>query len=105
MSRRGGSVYDEREYYSREDVRGPPPVRTRERDFVEEETYIRRERDDRRPDFLRDDYGIQEGGPLVLRETQTETIERPRHRPPAPVLVRERIIKRDQSLPPPDRLR
>ncbi len=69
MARRGGSVYDEREYYSREDVRGPPPVRTRERDreYEEVDTYIRREREpDRGPAFLRDDFGRVEGGPLVL---------------------------------------
>lgn len=113
MARRGGSVYDEREYYSREDVRGPPPVRVRERDreYEEVDTYIRREREpDRRPEFLRDDYGRTEGGPLVLRERQTETFERPierRPRSPSPVRIRERIIERERSpsLPPVERIR
>lgn len=79
-------------------------VRERDREYEEVDTYIRREREpDRRPEFLRDDYGRVEGGPLVLRERQTETIER-RPRSPSPVRIRERIIERDRS-PSADRLR
>jgi hypothetical protein len=99
MSRRGGSVYDEREYYSREDVRGPPPVRTRDREYEEVDTYIRRESGGR-PEFLRDDYGRAEGGPLVVRERKTETVER-RPRSPSPVRYRERVVERERSLSPP----
>ena len=109
MSRRGGSVYaEEREYYRE----GPPPaqVRTRERDRVyeEEDVYIRREREGSRPEFLRDDYGRNDTGPLVLRERKTETITRPRPRSPSPtrsVRIQERIIEREPSPPPIERVR
>jgi hypothetical protein len=116
MSRRGGSVYEERErdYYSRE---GPPPARvqTRGRDYEEVDTYIRREREPERgsrPEFLREDYGRPDPGPLVVRERDTEVfttrpLER-RPRSPSPVRVvretRERIIERSPS-PPPERVR
>jgi hypothetical protein len=116
MSRRGGPVYEERErdYYSRE---GPPPARaqTRERDYEEVDTYIRREREPERgsrPEFLREDYGRPEPGSLVVRERDTEVfttrpLER-RPRSPSPVRVvretRERIIERSPS-PPPERVR
>lgn len=131
MSRRGGgTVYEERDYYSREELpRRGPPVQTREREEVD--IFTRREREperDRRPDFLRDDYGRTEGGQLVLRERDTETFTRlPERRPrsPSPVRIRERIIERERSpspaplervrtrvierersiTPPPDRLR
>ncbi len=109
MSRRGGSVYaEEREYYRE----GPPPaqVRTRERDRVyeEEDVYIRREREGGRPEFLRDDYGRNDTGPLVLRERKTETITKPRPRSPSParsVRIQERIIEREPSPPPIERVR
>lgn len=111
MARRGGTVYEERDYYSREEAPRAPPVRTRERDRVyeEEDTYIRREREpDRRPEFLREDYGRPEGGPLVLRERDTEVITRQERRPrsPSPVRVRERIYERERSpsLPPVERV-
>ncbi|KAG9242479.1 hypothetical protein BJ878DRAFT_555385 [Calycina marina] len=100
MSRHGGgSAYDEREYYSREETRGAPPVRTRERDF-EEDIYMRREsQPGRRPDFLRDDYGPQGGaGQMVVRERETETYGRPRRRSPSPeVHLRGRIVSKDRS--------
>jgi hypothetical protein len=105
MARRAGSVYEERDYYSREDLplRGPP-VRTRERDREEIDIYTRREREpDRRPDFLRDDYGRGDAGPLVVRERETETFTRPperRPRSPSPVRIRERIIERERSPSP-----
>jgi hypothetical protein len=110
MSRRGGTVYaEEREYYRD----GPPPpaqVRTRERDRVyeEEDVYIRREREGTRPEFLRDDYGRSDPGPMVLRERKTETVTRPRPRSPSPirtVRVQERIIEREPTPPPVERVR
>ena len=109
MSRRGAeTVYDEREYYSREALppRGPPPTRTRERDYEEVDIYTRREREPvRQPEFLREDYGRRpDAGPVVLRERETETYTRPperRPRSPSPVRVRERIIERERSLSPP----
>ncbi|PMD19864.1 hypothetical protein NA56DRAFT_189413 [Hyaloscypha hepaticicola] len=112
MSRRGGAVYEERDTYYRE---GPPPppaqvrVREREREPVyEEEVYVRREREGSRPEFLRDDYGRNDTGPLVLRERQSETVTRPRPRSPSPapaVRIRERIIEREPSPPPVERVR
>lgn len=104
MSRRGGSVYEERDYYSREElpIRGPP-VRTRERDREEIDIFTRREREpDRRPEFLRDDYGRGGAGPLVRVERETETITRPERRPrsPSPVRIRERFIERERSPSP-----
>jgi hypothetical protein len=111
MSRRGGSSYvEERDTYYRESGPPPPPppqVRVREREPVyEEDVYIRREREREgpRPEFLRDDYGRNDTGPLVLRERKTETITRPRPRSPSPapsVRVRERIIEREEPSPPP----
>jgi hypothetical protein len=106
MSRRGGAVYEERDYYSREELpRRGPAVQVREREEVD--VFTRREREperDRRPEFLRDDYGRTEGGPLVLRERETETFTRPperRPRSPSPVRIRERIIERERSPSPP----
>jgi len=113
MSRRGGQVYEERErdYYSRE----PARAQTREREYEEVDTYIRREREPERgsrPEFLREDYGRPDPGPLVVRERDTEVfttrpLER-RPRSPSPVRVvreiRERIIERSPS-PPPERIR
>jgi hypothetical protein len=110
MSRRGGTVYEERDTYYREGPPPPPPpaqVRVREREPVyEEDVYIRREREGSRPEFLRDDYGRNDTGPLVVRERKTETITRPRPRSPSPaVRVRERIIEREPSPPPVERVR
>ncbi|KAH8752955.1 hypothetical protein BGZ57DRAFT_94732 [Hyaloscypha finlandica] len=114
MSRRGGTVYaEEREYYRDGPPPPPPPpaqVRTRERDRVyeEEDVYIRREREGTRPEFLRDDYGRNDTGPMVLRERKTETVTRPRPRSPSPirtVRVQERIIARSPSPPPVERVR
>ena len=126
-SRHGGSVYDDREYYSREEVRAPP-VRVRDREYEEVDTYIRRDsQPGRRPDFLRDDYNVQStAGPMVVREREVEyarPLER-RPRDPSPeVQFHERITTtRDRSpdlqervrtsmrversvSPPPDRLR
>ncbi|EHK99051.1 hypothetical protein M7I_5109 [Glarea lozoyensis 74030] len=62
MSRRGDTMYEEREFYAREER--PPPARTqvreREREFEETDTYSRRGGPvrDNRPDFLRDDYDL-----------------------------------------------
>lgn len=100
-SRHGGSVYDEREYFSREEVRAPP-VRVRDRDYEEVDTYIRREsQPGRRPDFLRDDYNVQStAGPMVVREREVEyarPLER-RPRDPSPeVQFHERIVTRERS--------
>jgi hypothetical protein len=115
MSRRGGAVYEERDTYYREERQPPPPpqVRVRERErerepVFEEEVYVRREREGSRPEFLRDDYGRNDTGPLVLRERQSETITRPRPRSPSPapsVRIRERIIEREPSPPPVERVR
>ncbi|KUJ08205.1 uncharacterized protein LY89DRAFT_337904 [Mollisia scopiformis] len=125
MSRRG-DVYEERDYYSREEVRAPP-VRVRERDYEETDVFTRRSERGSRPDFLREDFGRGEAGPLVIRERDTEIINRPERRPrsPSPVRIRERIIerspprqeeerirtrvvereRREPSPPPPERLR
>ncbi|RDL41452.1 Conserved glutamic acid rich protein [Venustampulla echinocandica] len=109
MSRRGDAVYEEHDYYSRQ---GPLPVRTREREREYEETdvYSRRDERDSRPAFLRDDFGRQEPGQLVIREHDTEsyTTSRPlerRPRSPSPVRVRERERIFHRSPSPPDRLR
>jgi len=108
-SRHGGSVYDDREYYSREEVRAPP-VRVREQDYEEVDTYIRREsQPGRRPDFLNDGYGVQSNaGPMVVREREVEyarPLER-RPRDPSPeVQFHERITTRDRSLDVQDRVR
>ncbi|KAF4634860.1 hypothetical protein G7Y89_g3233 [Cudoniella acicularis] len=109
MSRRGETVYEERDYYARE---GPPPVRTRERerDYEEVDIYSRRERDGNRPEFLREDYGRTGPGELVLRERETETFSRPierRPRSPSPVRIRERerIVRRSPTPPPVERVR
>ncbi|TVY44642.1 hypothetical protein LSUB1_G001832 [Lachnellula subtilissima] len=115
MSRRGGTVYEERDYYSRE---GPPPAppppppapvrtRERERDYEEVDTYSRREREPERgsrPDFLREDYGRPDPGQLVVRERKEETFRRPRSPSPTRSVYRERVITRSPS-PPPVRIR
>ena len=107
MSRRGGgNVYEERDYYSREELppRRGPPVQTREREEVD--IFTRHEREperDRRPEFLRDDYGRAEPGPLVVRQRDTDTITRtPERRPRSPSLVRlrERYVERDRPPSP-----
>lgn len=125
MSRRGDTVYEERDYYR--DERSAPPVRTqvREREFEETDVYSRRGPESARgsrPDFLRDDYGRTDPGQMVLRERDTEirgptpnerTMERTmelsrplerRPRSPSPVRIREerreRIIRRSPSPPP-----
>ncbi|KAG9232266.1 hypothetical protein BJ875DRAFT_90146 [Amylocarpus encephaloides] len=110
MSRRGEAVYEDREYYSRE---GPAPVRTqvRERDFEETDVYSRRGPESARgsrPDFLRDDYGRQDPGQVVVREHDTEVIggalqRRPRSPSPVRIRERERVIRRSPSPPPVDR--
>ncbi|KAE8443175.1 hypothetical protein EG329_002273 [Mollisiaceae sp. DMI_Dod_QoI] len=109
MSRRGGDVYEERDYYSREDVRAPPArVRERERDYEEVDTFTRRTERGSRPEFLREDFGRGEAGPLVVRERDTEIVSRPlerRPRSPSPVRIRERIIERSPTPPPPERIR
>lgn len=97
MSRRARErdvVYDEREEYSRSG-------RDRERRETYEETDIhskRGERDRRDPDFLRDDYGTNEAGPMV-RITNGS-----RHRDENVKIIEEREvdIKRTRS---PDRVR
>jgi hypothetical protein len=111
MSRRADTVYEERDYSYRED-RGGAPIRTRERERDEEiDIYTTRRGPERgsRPDFLRDDYGRQDPGQLVLRERDTETFTRQlerRPRSPSPVRIRERIIERAPPPPPPtDRVR
>lgn len=107
-------MYEERDYYERE--REEPrraSVRTRERDFEEVDINVRREDRGSRPSFLREDYGeVRDAGPLVLRERNIETIERPivrRPRSPSPVRIRERIIERERerspSPPPVERIR
>lgn len=103
MSRRG-DAYEERDYYSREEVRSPP-VRVRERDYEETDTFVRRGERGSRPDFLREDFGRSEAGPLVIRERDTEVVSR-RPRSLSPVrVVRERIIERSPTPPPPERER
>lgn len=117
MSRRGGgSVYEEREYYSREGPSpappAPAPVRTRERDYEEVDIYSRRERGperDNRPEFLRDDFRRGDPGPLVVREREVDTYSRERRpRSPSPVRVvretREKVVQRPASPPPPARV-
>ncbi|TAQ83105.1 hypothetical protein B7494_g8570 [Chlorociboria aeruginascens] len=123
MSRRGRvTELEERDYYSREGPPPPPPAplpvrtRERERDYEEIDTYSRRgpERD-RRPEFLREDYGRPEPGPVVLREREVETFNRPierrrspsavrRYRSPSPappqretIRTRERFVERSPS--------
>ncbi|RDW62065.1 hypothetical protein BP6252_11498 [Coleophoma cylindrospora] len=104
MSVRGGprrvAEYEERDTYYRDEA--PPvraPVRTRERE--ETDIYTRR---DTRPAFLQDDYSRAEGGPLVLRQRDTETYSRPpRPRSLSPVRrvteTRE-VVRRDRSPSP-----
>lgn len=104
MARRGDTVYEERDYF-REERGAPVRTRERERDVEEVDIYTRRgpERGSR-PDFLRDDYGRQDPGQLVLRERDTETFTRQlerRPRSPSPVRIRERIIERSDPTPPP----
>ncbi|KAH8660716.1 hypothetical protein BGZ60DRAFT_111619 [Tricladium varicosporioides] len=104
MSRRGDTVYEERDYYERT---GPPPVRTRERerDYEEVDIYSSRRERDNRPEFLRDDYGRSGPGELVIRERDTETFTRPRPRSLSPVrrteVRQQTIVRRSPSPPPP----
>ncbi|TVY84085.1 hypothetical protein LSUE1_G001529 [Lachnellula suecica] len=120
MSRAGGrTVYEERDYYSREGPPPPPPpapvrTRERERDYEEIDIYSRREREPERgnrPDFLREDFGRPDPGPLVLRERETDIYRAPERRPrsPSPVRTREvrteRIIQRSPTPPPVERVR
>lgn len=101
-SRVSRARYDDRDYYDY-DRRGPP-VRERERDVLVREEV--RERPRPPPDFLREDYGRTEAGPVVLRQRETEDFEfvqRPA-RPPSPepekkVEREEIIIRRDESEP------
>src|SRR6266536_1033717 len=103
MSRRDRTVYEERDYCSRDGPPAPLPVRVREREY-DEDTYSRRG-EPSRPDFLRDDYGrpSADAGPVVLREREVETFTRPierRPRSPTPVRIRERLVERSPSPPP-----
>jgi hypothetical protein len=83
----------ERDYYSRE---GPPPARvqTREREYEEVDTYIRREREPERgsrSEFLREDYGRPDP-PERVRTTRI--VERERQSPsPPPERIRTRVIE------------
>ncbi|KAL2019575.1 hypothetical protein VTK56DRAFT_9472 [Thermocarpiscus australiensis] len=90
------------EFGEREYIREAGPrdvdVRIRERERERE-----RERD-RVPAFLREDNRRTEAGPLVLRERQVETVERPRARSPSPVRVRERIVRARSVSPGPRRI-
>jgi hypothetical protein len=110
------TVFEERDTFIREEAPRRPPVQVRERDreYEEVDTFIRREtrEPDRRPAFLRDDYGPPEtGGPLVLREREVDTFTRPveRRRSPSHERYRERIIEttreRTPSPPPVERVR
>jgi len=86
--------YDEREsHYS-----APPPrVAVREREYDVE-------RESRVPAFMRDDGRRNDAGPLVLRQRDVETVERPRRRSPPPMRVREtRVMERARSVSPPPR--
>lgn len=109
MSVRGGSrrvEYDERDTYYREEP-ARAPARTR---VVEEETdvYTRRDRDNR-PAFLNNDFNrVEAGGPLVLRQRDTESFARPIERRPrslSPVRrVESREIRRVERSPTPRRV-
>ena len=92
MSRRGydtSEIYEEREherdYYA--------PRDHSRRTVYEDEIEIRERRrvPEREPEFLREDYGRREAGPLVLRE---EVRERSRERPRRREAVEEVIIAR-----------
>ncbi|KAK4239171.1 hypothetical protein C8A03DRAFT_43189 [Achaetomium macrosporum] len=87
--------FGEREYI-REAPRRPPA------DYDEVDIRVR-EREDRLPHFMREENRRAEPGPLVLRQREVETIERPRPRSPSPVRVRERIVERARSVSPPSR--
>jgi hypothetical protein len=114
MSRRGGgTVYEERDTYIREEAPRRPPVQVRERDRprdYEEVEIVRREtrETDRRPEFLRDDYERPTAGEMVRIERDTETFTRPierRPRSPSPVRYREIVRERSTSQPPVERVR
>lgn len=83
--------YEEREsHYS-----APPRAAVREREYEVE-------RESRVPAFMREDARRNEPGPLVLRQREVETVERPRRRSPPPTRVREtRIMERARSVTPP----
>ncbi|KAL3417148.1 hypothetical protein PVAG01_11148 [Phlyctema vagabunda] len=97
MSTRGGprrvAEYEERDTYYRDEA--PPvraPVRTREREY-EEDTYSRRDRDNR-PAFLNDDFSRPEqSGPMVLRERETEAFSRPLERRPRSLSPARRVTE------------
>lgn len=90
MSRASRVEFGESEYI-REPRRAPV------RDFDEVDVRIRER--DRVPHFLREENRRPEPGPLVLRQREVETIERPRPRSPSPV-YRERIVQRTRSVSP-----
>ena len=98
-------TFERRESHERRTPsRGPPPARVREREVDEVDVRIReRDRESRVPAFMRDDARRTDAGPLVLRQREVETVERPRQRrSPSPVRVREtRIIERERSISPP----
>lgn len=82
--------FGESEYIRELPRRGPP---VREYDDVDFRAR------DRVPHFLREENRRPEPGPLVLRQREIETVERPRQRSPSPV-YRERIVERARSVSP-----
>lgn len=95
--RRGG--FDDRDMWEQRAPSRGPPVR----EF--EDLDIRVRERDRVPAFMRDDGRRAEPGPLVLRQRDIETVERPRRRSPSVTRVRAetKIVERKRSLTPPPR--
>jgi hypothetical protein len=88
--------FGEREY-----IREPPRrAPAREYDEVDIRVREREPAGDRLPAFMREENRRAEPGPLVLRQREIETIERPRRRSPSPVRIRERIVERARSVSP-----
>lgn len=96
MSGRGGSRYEERDtYYREEAIPVRPSTRTREREYEEVDTYVRRDRESR-PAFLNDDFGRPaQGGALVVRERDTESFSRPLERRPRSLSPVRRVETRE----------
>ncbi|KAK3935677.1 hypothetical protein QBC46DRAFT_346356 [Diplogelasinospora grovesii] len=100
MTSRSRVEFDEREYYQRERRRSPGPRGPPVREYEDVDIRIRERSRERVPAFLREDRR-PEAGPMVLRQREVETVERPRRRSPSPFRVRETFsVARARSVSP-----
>jgi hypothetical protein len=98
-SSRGGGNFEEHDHYERSRSRAG----VREYEHEDVDIRVRDRESDRLPAFMREQPRRNDAGPLVLRQRDVETVERPRRRSPSMTRVRTdmRIVERQRSPSPP----